>query len=55
MRLRFGKFRIGAAHFFDERCDEFVEEQLVHTEFLPVANGAPDDATEYISTTFVAR
>ena len=53
-RFGFNDFRIGLAHFRHQRCDEFVEERLVLSQFVAVADGAAHDAAQDVAAPFVA-
>ena len=54
-RFGFNDFRVGLAHFGDQRCDQFVEERLILPEFVAVADGAAHDAAQNVATAFIAR
>ena len=53
-RFGFDDFRIGFAHFRHQRCDEFVEERLVLSQFVAVADGAAHDTAQDVAAPFVA-
>ena len=53
MRLCLGQLRIRFAHFPNQRPDELVEEQVVGTEFLAVANSPANDTAEHVAPTLV--
>ena len=50
----FDDFRVGLAHFGNERRNQFVEKRLVLAEFVTVADSAAHDTTQDVTTPFVA-
>ena len=53
LRRTGAQFRVGLTHLGVERRDELVEERSVDAEFMAVADGAPDDATQHVAPTLV--
>ncbi len=48
MGLRLDELGVGIAHFFHERRNEFVEEQLVVAKLFAMANRATNDSAQYV-------
>ena len=55
VRLCLFKLRISITHLFGQRCDKFVEKQLVHAEFLAMTNRTANDTAQDIAPALIAR
>jgi len=55
VRLTGTQFRVGFAHDFSERGDQFVEERAFLAELVAVTDGAADDPAQHIAATVIGR
>ena len=53
--LRAAEFRIGLAHFGDQRRHQLVHQRLARAEHVAMAHGAPHDPAQHIAAPFVRR